>query len=43
MKDALNSPLFLKLRENGNLEKEHIGGCVLFEQEQEVKKLLGGA
>ena len=26
-----------------NLEKEHIGGCVLFEQEQEVKKLLGGA
>ena len=43
LKDALNSPLFLKLRENGNLEKEHIGGCVLFEQEQEVKKLLGGA
>lgn len=41
LKDALKSPLFLKLKENGNLEKEHIGGCVLFEQEEQVKQLMG--
>ena len=38
--EALKSPLFLKLKENGNLENEHIGGCVLFEQEEKVKKML---
>ncbi|MGN1165026.1 MAG: radical SAM/SPASM domain-containing protein [Lachnospiraceae bacterium] len=37
---ALKSPLFMRLKENGNLEKEHIGGCVLFEQEEEVRKML---
>ena len=42
LKEALHSPLFCRLRENGNLEKEHIGGCVLYEQEVEVKRLLGG-
>lgn len=41
LRDALKSPLFLKLKENGNLEKEHIGGCVLFEQEEQVKQLMG--
>lgn len=40
--DALKSPLFMKLKENGNLENEHIGGCTLFEQEQIVKELIGG-
>lgn len=40
LRKALQSPLFVRLRENGNLEAEHIGGCVLFEQEQEVRKLL---
>lgn len=40
IKEALRSPLFLRLRENGNLENEHIGGCVLFEQEAQVKKIL---
>lgn len=42
LRQALKSPLFSKLRENGNLEKEHIGGCVLFEQEEAVKQLMGG-
>ncbi len=37
---VLQSPLFLKLRQQGNLTGEHIGGCVLFEQEEQVKLLL---
>lgn len=41
LKEALNSPLFVRLREEGHLEREHIGGCVLFEQENEVRRLLG--
>ncbi len=40
--DALQSPFFRRLNSQGNLEKEHIGGCVLFEQEKKVKELLGG-
>lgn len=40
LEEALMSPLFQKLRDNGNLEKEHIGGCVLFEQEELVRKLI---
>lgn len=40
IKEALKSPLFLKLKENGNLENDHIGGCTLFGQEEEVRKLL---
>jgi MoaA/NifB/PqqE/SkfB family radical SAM enzyme len=40
LKEALNSPLFLKLQNGGNLLVEHTGGCVLFEQEAEVKALL---
>jgi MoaA/NifB/PqqE/SkfB family radical SAM enzyme len=38
--DALQSPLFLKLATEHILLREHTGGCVLFEQEEEVKKLL---
>ncbi|MDK2961432.1 MAG: hypothetical protein PWP16_1912 [Eubacteriaceae bacterium] len=40
LKEALNSPLFLKLQNGGNLLTEHTGGCVLFEQEDQVKALL---
>lgn len=40
LREALHSPLFVKLNENGNLLKEHIGGCVLYEQEDEVKALV---
>ena len=38
--DALQSPLFTKLRASGALENEHIGGCTLFEQEDMVKEML---
>ncbi len=38
--DALQSPLFKKLSAAEMLVGEHKGGCVLFEKEQEVKKLL---
>jgi MoaA/NifB/PqqE/SkfB family radical SAM enzyme len=37
--EALKSPLFQKLNDQNILMQEHIGGCVLFEQEEEVKKL----
>lgn len=43
LKDALQSPLFFKLQKNACMEQEHIGGCVLFEQEEKVKQLAGGA
>lgn len=39
--EALNSPLFVRLEKEGALSKEHIGGCVLFEQEETVKALAG--
>lgn len=42
LEEALRSPLFLRLQENGNLMSKHIGGCVLFEQEAQVKGLLEG-
>lgn len=38
--DALQSPLFKKLSLAEMLLGEHKGGCVLFEKEEEVKKLL---
>ncbi|MDO5291578.1 MAG: radical SAM protein [bacterium] len=40
LKEALSSPLFCKLKENGNLTESHIGGCVLFEQEEQVKSIV---
>lgn len=42
LREALQSPLFLKLQQNGNLLQEHIGGCVLFEQRHEVEALAKG-
>lgn len=40
LKEALQSPLFKKLQQSGNLSEKHIGGCVLFEQKDKVQKLL---
>ncbi|NCB94122.1 MAG: radical SAM protein [Clostridia bacterium] len=40
LKECLNSPLFKALQDNGNLLQEHVGGCVLFEQEEQVKQFL---
>lgn len=38
--DAVNSPFFKKLQEKSFVGAKHIGGCALFEREQEVKELL---
>ena len=38
--EALNSKLFKSLRDGGILLDNHDGGCVLFEHQKEVKKLL---
>jgi MoaA/NifB/PqqE/SkfB family radical SAM enzyme len=40
LKEALNSPLFRRLRDNKVLLAEHTGGCVLFEKEDIVKSLI---
>ncbi|MDD2959792.1 MAG: radical SAM protein [Lachnospiraceae bacterium] len=40
LRQALQSPLFCSLRSNGNLTEHHIGGCVLFEQKEQVERLL---
>lgn len=40
LREALQSPLFLKLRSGDILMDEHRGGCVLFEQEELVQSLL---
>jgi MoaA/NifB/PqqE/SkfB family radical SAM enzyme len=40
--DALQSPLFHKLSAEEVLLREHTGGCVLFEHEEEVKKICKG-
>ena len=39
IRNALKSPLFRRLSDSHMLIKEHVGGCVLFEQEEEVRKL----
>lgn len=41
LEEALQSPLFIKLQNSGMLMTEHTGGCVLFEQEETVRKLCG--
>ncbi len=40
LSEALKSPLFRSLKSSGMLLGEHTGGCLLFEKEEEVKKLL---
>lgn len=40
LENALNSPLFQKLNASGMLMGEHDGGCLLFEHEEEVRRLL---
>lgn len=39
--DALNSKLFKSLRDGGILMDDHEGGCVLFENNEKVERLLG--
>ncbi len=38
--EALESPLFRRMREEGMLAGEHDGGCLLFQKEEQVKALL---
>jgi Predicted Fe-S oxidoreductases len=40
--EALNSPLFVKLRDSGGLMVDHTGGCALFARDDEVKKIING-
>ena len=40
LKDALNSRLFVTLRENGHLLEDHAGGCVLYEKRDLVERIL---
>ena len=39
LREAMDSPLFAGLGQ-GILDSEHRGGCVLFEHEEEVRKLM---
>ena len=39
LEEALQSPLFTKLRTGGMLTEDHAGGCVLFDQEDAVMAL----
>ncbi|MBQ9030069.1 MAG: radical SAM protein [Parasporobacterium sp.] len=41
LREALNSNLFVKLREGGHLLDDHKGGCVLYEKRDLVQSLLG--
>ena len=40
LREALQSELFVKLRDNGTLTEDHVGGCVLFEKQSEVERYL---
>lgn len=40
LREALHSPLFLRLQNEGALLEEHTGGCVLFEKEEIVREYL---
>ncbi len=40
LKEALNSPLFSRLRDDALLLGEHAGGCALFGREEEVRRLI---
>ncbi|MGM9566834.1 MAG: radical SAM protein [Clostridia bacterium] len=42
LKEALNSPLFIKLRNSSMQEIPHTGGCALFSKEEEIKAMLEG-
>ena len=40
LKEAMNSPLFKKLREEGFLLEDHNGGCILYEKRELVEQLI---
>ncbi len=40
LREALKSKLFLSLREQGLLNEDHAGGCILFERREQVEKII---
>lgn len=42
LKEAMNSPLFRKLRDEGYLLEDHSGGCVLYEKRELVQQIING-
>jgi MoaA/NifB/PqqE/SkfB family radical SAM enzyme len=40
LREAIKSPLFLKMQSGNILNGEHVGGCVLFEKKELVEKLI---
>lgn len=40
LREALNSPLFRAIRQDGLLLEDHVGGCVLYEKREQVAALL---
>lgn len=41
LREAMDSPLFRNLQEQGFLTEDHDGGCVLYQKQQQVAALLG--
>ena len=41
LREALKSPLFTRLREEGALSLRHTGGCTLYEQRETVARMAG--
>ena len=42
LREAIDSPLFHKLQDEGVLSGEHVGGCVLYEKRDQVEALVSG-
>ena len=42
VRGALESPLFMALRDKGLLDNSHVGGCVLYEQRDKVEQIVDG-
>ena len=42
LKDAMNSPLFRKLRDEGYLLEDHSGGCILYEKRELIQQIISG-
>ncbi|MCQ2532689.1 MAG: radical SAM protein [Saccharofermentans sp.] len=40
LREALNSKLFKTLQEQGILNEDHVGGCILFEKKSQVEAIL---
>lgn len=42
LKEAMNSSLFRKLRDEGYLLEDHSGGCILYEKRELVQQIING-